>query len=315
MGRPEGSLERDGSLATEFAYWLRDLRNRSGLTYEQLSRRTGYGKSTLQEAAAGRRLPTLDVTLAFVKACDGDEDAWRDYWTRLKRASGQGRPSGAPESLDLTPPWAAAARPPPPERRRAQTEREPAEPAYADAPSRTGDEPAAGGVEGHAPASRRSLPARWGSGATATAVLVVSVAVVGFVAFADADDRPPPAQATSATPKALLVQNKVAIGPSDLVEDRTPAYLSAEPAARCAARGCKLDDTEMWSGTLVPVTCWVTGTEVTNRDTTSAGIAQNPNGVTSRLWYRVVWPDGRAGFLAEIYVAPEYRGGLALPAC
>ncbi|WP_345434239.1 hypothetical protein [Actinoallomurus vinaceus] len=35
-------------------------------------------------AAAGRRLPTLDVTLAFVRACGGDTGEWRERWTRLR---------------------------------------------------------------------------------------------------------------------------------------------------------------------------------------------------------------------------------------
>jgi len=33
MGRPQKPLERDGSPVREFAFWLRDLRKRSGLTY------------------------------------------------------------------------------------------------------------------------------------------------------------------------------------------------------------------------------------------------------------------------------------------
>ena len=51
--------ERDGSPSREFAFWLRDLRHRSGLTYEQLARSAHYATSTMQAATTGERLPTL----------------------------------------------------------------------------------------------------------------------------------------------------------------------------------------------------------------------------------------------------------------
>ena len=86
MGRPEEPLHRDGSPVREFAFWLRDLRNRSGLTYQQVARSANYAISTVQAAAAGRTLPTLKVTMAFVTACGGDTAAWRRYWMRVKRS-------------------------------------------------------------------------------------------------------------------------------------------------------------------------------------------------------------------------------------
>jgi hypothetical protein len=103
MGRPEEPLERDGSMVREFAFWLRDLRRQSGLTYEQLAARAHYATSTVQAATAGRRLPTLRVTMAFVAACGGDERAWRAYWTRARRmldAAAPGRAGGP-----VLPPW------------------------------------------------------------------------------------------------------------------------------------------------------------------------------------------------------------------
>lgn len=102
MGRPEEPLERDGSPVREFAFWLRDLRNRSGLTYHQLARASNYGTSTMQAAASGRTMPTLKVTMAFVEACQGDTRAWRDYWAQIKRALDSDRPQTAP----IRPPWA-----------------------------------------------------------------------------------------------------------------------------------------------------------------------------------------------------------------
>ena len=112
MGRPQQPLERDGSPVREFAFWLRDLRSRSGLTYEQLGRRAHYATSTVQEAAAGRRLPTLKVVLAFVRACDGDHEQWRGYWAQIRRVLDRDAPREAGASV--APPWAggASARPP-----------------------------------------------------------------------------------------------------------------------------------------------------------------------------------------------------------
>lgn len=103
MGRPEGSLDRDGSPLREFAFWLRDLRRSSGLTYEQLGSRAHYAISTVQAAADGRHLPTLKVTLAFVAACGGDQPAWRDYWTRIRRLLDPNAPDGVDRSV--LPPW------------------------------------------------------------------------------------------------------------------------------------------------------------------------------------------------------------------
>jgi len=103
MGRPEEPLDRDGSPLREFAFWLRDLRKRSGLTYERLASRAHYAISTVQEAAAGRRLPTLRVTLAYVAACGGDQTVWREYWTRINRSLDSAAPEGVTRSV--SPPW------------------------------------------------------------------------------------------------------------------------------------------------------------------------------------------------------------------
>jgi hypothetical protein len=107
MGRPQEPLDRDGSPVREFAFWLRDLRKRSGLTYGQLGKNAHYATSTVQAAAAGKRFPTLRVTLAFVEACGGDTSLWRVYWTQIQRALDP----AAPDDFDgsVVPPWAERA--------------------------------------------------------------------------------------------------------------------------------------------------------------------------------------------------------------
>jgi hypothetical protein len=109
MGRPEEALERDGSPVREFAFWLRDLRHRSGLTYQQLARAANYATSTMQAAADGRTLPTLKVTMAFVTACGGNQADWRKYWSQVKRALDTDSPRDI--TFPVAPPWAARALP------------------------------------------------------------------------------------------------------------------------------------------------------------------------------------------------------------
>jgi len=109
MGRSQKPLERDGSPLREFAFWLRDLRDRSGLTYDQLGRRAHYSTSTVQAATAGKALPTLRVVAAIVAACDGDAEAWRGYWAQIRRVLQQDAPDGIDRSI--LPPWAERAAP------------------------------------------------------------------------------------------------------------------------------------------------------------------------------------------------------------
>ncbi|WP_438493959.1 nSTAND1 domain-containing NTPase [Streptomyces asiaticus] len=45
-----------------------------------MAQRTGHGASTLSQAAAGERLPTLPVALAYVQACGGDPEEWEERW-------------------------------------------------------------------------------------------------------------------------------------------------------------------------------------------------------------------------------------------
>ncbi|MFF4507577.1 NACHT and WD repeat domain-containing protein [Streptomyces sp. NPDC001401] len=42
--------------------------------------RTNQGASTLSQAAAGERLPTLPVVLAYVQVCGGDPEEWEAWW-------------------------------------------------------------------------------------------------------------------------------------------------------------------------------------------------------------------------------------------
>lgn len=95
----------DGPLR-EFAEDLRQLRSAAGTpTYRELSRKAQYSTSALAAATSGQSLPTLEVTLAYVRACGGNEQEWRERWTsvsQMLRAQPES-PAGAAASAPETP--------------------------------------------------------------------------------------------------------------------------------------------------------------------------------------------------------------------
>jgi WD40 repeat protein len=77
----------DGPIAA-FAAELRELRERAGSPgYRELAARAGYSAAALANAAGGRRLPSLAMTLAFVRACDGDPGVWEQRWRHVAATS------------------------------------------------------------------------------------------------------------------------------------------------------------------------------------------------------------------------------------
>ncbi|GAA0903805.1 MULTISPECIES: nSTAND1 domain-containing NTPase [Streptomyces violaceusniger group] len=81
MPRAERPLADDDGVLTAFAADLRRLRAEAGSPpYRELARRAHYSSTTLADAAAGRKLPSLAVTLAYVRACDGDPAEWETRW-------------------------------------------------------------------------------------------------------------------------------------------------------------------------------------------------------------------------------------------
>jgi hypothetical protein len=76
----------------QFAYDLRALREEGGrLSYQELAKRAHYAPNTLSEAAKGEKLPTLEVTRAFVKVCGGDQEAWEKRWWEVQDQLGRPR--------------------------------------------------------------------------------------------------------------------------------------------------------------------------------------------------------------------------------
>ncbi|GGM41477.1 hypothetical protein GCM10012275_10600 [Longimycelium tulufanense] len=86
--RPERSLDADATALTRFAADLRLLRQKAGTpTYRELSHRVHYSATTLCDAAGGKKLPSLAVALAYVRACGGDEGEWEQRWRAVAAES------------------------------------------------------------------------------------------------------------------------------------------------------------------------------------------------------------------------------------
>lgn len=100
-------MDPAASPVQRFAFELRELRAEAGgITYRSLARRAGYSVTTLSQAAAGERLPTLPVALAYAGACGGDLTEWEARW---KEAVAESTGDGAPDVGSL-PPYRGLAR-------------------------------------------------------------------------------------------------------------------------------------------------------------------------------------------------------------
>jgi hypothetical protein len=103
--RPEGPLGPGRPEVEELAAGLRKLREQAGSPgYRELARRAHFSATTLSDAAGGRRLPTLAVTLAFAAACGGDPAEWERRWREAESATVDSEPAdGEPPYQGLAP--------------------------------------------------------------------------------------------------------------------------------------------------------------------------------------------------------------------
>lgn len=91
MGRPERPVNASLNTYHAFAHDLRQLRVNAGAPpYRVLAAQAHYSKATLARAASGHGLPSLDVTLAYVRACGGDPEQWERRWHELAATGAQG---------------------------------------------------------------------------------------------------------------------------------------------------------------------------------------------------------------------------------
>ena len=110
MPRPERPINETNGTVAGFAAGLRRLRESAGATpYRELARRAHFSASTLSEAASGKRLPSLEVTLAYVRACGGDVVEWERWWRQVAEddvadtGRGGARRNGRPPYAGLAP--------------------------------------------------------------------------------------------------------------------------------------------------------------------------------------------------------------------
>lgn len=93
MSRVEKELScADSSAVMAFAAELRRVRAGTGLPYRRLAEQAHYSHSSLVRAASGERLPTWEVTEAFLGACGVPVDQlpdWHRLWSVAER-QGQG---------------------------------------------------------------------------------------------------------------------------------------------------------------------------------------------------------------------------------
>jgi hypothetical protein len=127
---------------------------------------------------------------------------------------------------------------------------------------------------------------------------------------------PPPTNPPRQLPfeQMLTVYNKVTDGANQMRE-RTPAYLSTKPRNNCRNAGCIIPGIELGTGATVTSFCQVRGAQTTNGRVQDPSDDRNPELFTSDLWYGIRWSDGRIGYISEVWIWPDDRGGLGLSEC
>lgn len=110
MARPEKPLDPDAGPVAHFADTLRRLRHDARLSYRAMAQKTGYSLSSLSQTAAGRKLPSLAITLAYVEACGGDRAAWEERWHRAEQAVRHATAAARTEQEDGPAPYRGLAR-------------------------------------------------------------------------------------------------------------------------------------------------------------------------------------------------------------
>ncbi|APY85495.1 helix-turn-helix domain-containing protein [Streptomyces alfalfae] len=85
-----------------FAHHLRQLHAAAGVpSTRHMATQTGYGKSTISDAFAGRRLPTWPVVERLAAALGADADDLRDRWVAAR---------GRPAAVQPVPDWLTSVR-------------------------------------------------------------------------------------------------------------------------------------------------------------------------------------------------------------
>ncbi|WBO65031.1 helix-turn-helix domain-containing protein [Streptomyces camelliae] len=96
MGRPERPLNPAAGPVQRFAHELRELRKAAGNpSYRTMAKAAGFSATTLSQAAAGERLPSLSVVQEYVRACGGDPEEWQLRWKEAGQETDRAPAEGA----------------------------------------------------------------------------------------------------------------------------------------------------------------------------------------------------------------------------
>jgi hypothetical protein len=117
--------------------------------------------------------------------------------------------------------------------------------------------------------------------------------------------------------KEVVISNLVTSG-LNLREDSLPVTLTSEPVVFCRSRpGCReLQGTSRrTNGVYRSPICQTEGDLATNGNSAASDDDRNPQLAASRRYYRIRLPDGRTGYVSEVWLRPADRGGLGLPRC
>lgn len=115
--------------------------------------------------------------------------------------------------------------------------------------------------------------------------------------------------------KILTVDNRVTNGPT-MREDPVLLRLTTLPRTFCGRDGCLINGTErVTGGTYDAAVCQTVGQRFTNGHDTSPDDDANPDLYESTLYYGVRLADNTFGYVSEVWIRREDRGGLGLPAC
>ncbi|MFI7352177.1 helix-turn-helix domain-containing protein [Streptomyces sp. NPDC049936] len=98
MGRPEIPVDRTVPARAQLADFLRERRHAAGLTYSQMTKNLGGQPSaaTLERAASGSVVPTLDTVRDFIIATTTEKETFgpepalhsgRELWIRARRVT------------------------------------------------------------------------------------------------------------------------------------------------------------------------------------------------------------------------------------
>lgn len=118
-----------------------------------------------------------------------------------------------------------------------------------------------------------------------------------------------PSDAAGERDQAVIeVYNKVVLDESQMRED-VPAYLTTSPDCLSLSQ-CGVEGTAFSTGDTLVAVCQARGLEVTNR----FGDTPNAENFDSDLWYGIR-SDQFSGYLSEVWIHADHRGGLGLPEC